>query len=177
MSDPTAVQNQSAVATQDAALRQEDDAAQLNALLRMTWAPSNYNSIRTPPQVAPLQKDHFLEVQHFVAILIRIMKGFGEYDNWYTQQVGYFIDLATFVNEHRNLFEINDALNQRKKRIPLDQYRTNADIRAYLQYQTTGGITVEQSVRALLDAMVARSTPFGKYTRLVGQEFKRQLGW
>lgn len=156
------------------------DVALLNSILRVTWAASNYRVIVQPVQQAPYEVDHFIEVQHFTAILISVMKDLNEYNNWQTQPIGYFIDLATFVNEHRNLFQISKTLNQQKKGIKFEDYRTNAVIQGYLAYQVqegTGRITVKASVLAMLNAMIARNTAWSKYTSRVGTKAKQILGW
>ncbi|KAG7085551.1 hypothetical protein E1B28_003108 [Marasmius oreades] len=150
----------------------DSDKAMLNHILRMTDAASNFQSIVNPVQAPPLQRDHFLEVQHIVDIVL------GRYGTvWYNLAQGLFIDLATFVSEHRNLFAINDNLNQQKKLIPWANYPNDPLIRNYFTFQTNENRTVEQSVRALVNDMANRQSNFSELTRYVGQQIKAKFGW
>lgn len=159
----------------------DDDAGKLNQILWVTWSPSTYNPIVAPVQQGPYENDHFIEVQHFTTILIKILKTRNEYNNWYQQPIGFFIDLATFVNEHRNIFQIGKAMNQAKKSIRLEDYHSNAGIQQYLGFHVSDGhggqITVKQSVHTMLQAMADRRTEYGKYTIAVGQEVLKVLKW
>jgi len=150
------------------------DAALLNAILRVHFSAANYNNLN-PPAAGATQIDHFWEVQHVVAI-IRPTLG----DNWFPLPIGEFMDLSSFVNEHRNMFLIEAAINQQKKHIPLAQYRPQANnplITAYLNRNLQGGGTVRDSVRALARAMRDRHSAYPRLTSLVGRELCALMGW
>jgi hypothetical protein len=147
------------------------DNALLNSLLRIYFAPSNFNLLN-PAAPNPVEIDHFFEVQHVVDIIVPVLGG-----NWYTVPVGEFLDLSTFVNDHRNLFKIRQVDNQNKKTIPLNQYPTNAFIAAYLGTAVQGGGTVRDSVRALARAMRDRVSPYNRLTRVVGAQLCHVMGW
>ncbi|KAL7629109.1 hypothetical protein AAE478_000628 [Parahypoxylon ruwenzoriense] len=154
------------------------DNALLNDILRVGFSRSDYNTVVDPVIPDPKEVDHFFEVQHCVDILLN--ERLISRENWYPEQIGYFMDLASFVNEHRNLYKISRAVNQAKKNIPLNQYRNNAVIQAYLQYKVADGpnqVTVESQVRALATAMRARNTQWGKLTKGVGQSLCTAMGW
>lgn len=150
------------------------DAALLNAILRVHSSPHDFN-ILNPPAPTPTQIDHFWEVQ-IVVDIIRPRLG----DNWYTVPIGQFMDLSSFVNEHRNMFRINAAVNQEKKAIPLAEYMPQAHdplITAYLDSQLQDGGTVRDSVRALAEAMRDRRATYANLTNFVGQELCNYMGW
>lgn len=149
----------------------DDDNAELNAIIRVHFKPSDFN-ILNPPAIPPVEIDHFWEVQHIVQ-LIKPMIG----ENWYERRIGDFMDLSTFVNEHRNMFQITQADNQRKKNIPLANYPRDAFIRTYLNRRLQSGITVEDSVRELARAMRDRVSEYSELTRRVGRELCNLMGW
>jgi hypothetical protein len=84
---------------------------------------------------------------------------------------------ATFVSDHRNLFNINKVLNQQKKTIPWARYPTDRLLVQYLAFQTTENPTVEHSVRALVNDMANRQSNFNELTRYVGQQIKTKFRW
>lgn len=149
------------------------DNALLNAILRVYFSAADYN-VLNPAAQPPTEIDHFWEVQHIVNI-IRPEIG----DNWYPMAIGEFMDLASFVNEHRNMFRITAADNQAKKAIPLNQYPTNQFIRAYLDRRLQGAQypTVQGSVQALVRAMRDRVSTYPRLTRLVGARLCDLMGW
>ena len=69
----------------------DKDRAHLNHILRMDDAGSNYQRITNPVQAAPFERDHFLEVQHIVDIILRQYQA-----TWYGMRMGLFIDLVSF---------------------------------------------------------------------------------
>ncbi|KAG5653693.1 hypothetical protein H0H81_011273 [Sphagnurus paluster] len=139
----------------------------------MADAPSNFQTITNPVQATPHQRDHFLEVQHIVDI---VLNRYGT--EWYNLKMGLFIDLATFVSDHRNLFAINATLNQAKKTIPFVDYRVDPTIQRYLAFQTgERWRTVEGSVKELVNDMVNRQGAFPDLTRFVGNSVKTMFRW
>lgn len=147
------------------------DNALLNNILRVHFSTSDFNTL-APAAQPPVEIDHFFEVQHIVNIIIPVIGS-----NWYTLPIGQFLDLSSFVNEHRNMFQITRADNQQKKAIALAQYPNNPFIAAYLNRQLLGGGTVRDSVRALAQAMRARNTPHSQLTRHVGTQLCTLMGW
>lgn len=141
------------------------DNAVLNAILRVYFSPSNYNNLN-PAAPAPTEIDHFWEVQHIVD-LIKPVVG----DNWLLLPIGEFLDLASFVNDRRNLFKIKLADNQAKTQIPLSQYPTSPFIRHYLNTNLQGAPfgTVRESVRSLAEEMRRRTSTYPRLTRHVGE--------
>jgi hypothetical protein len=49
---------------------------------------------------------------------------------------GYMLDLATFVNERRNLFKITRELNRKKKDLVIQDYHNDDDIVQYWESRT-----------------------------------------
>ncbi|KAL0954692.1 hypothetical protein HGRIS_003641 [Hohenbuehelia grisea] len=149
------------------------DPALLNAILRVHFSSSDFNTLN-PPAQAPVEIDHFWEVQHVVALIIPIIG-----DNWYPLPIGEFMDLSSFVNEHRNMFQITRATNQAKKAIPLAQYPNNPLIATYLNQRLQGAqfATVRDSVRALAQAMRNRQSVYPRLTRHVGTHLCNLMGW
>lgn len=154
------------------------DPAILNAILRTYYSNSNFSPL-IPPANAPVEVDHFFEVQHIIQLLEENPPLLNPH-SWYEVPIGQFMDLATFVNDHRNLFEITRAENQAKKLIPLAQYPTNATIQTYLGRQVSfqgRTVTVRDMVRAMARDMRDRNTPFGELTRGVGARVCAIMGW
>ena len=67
--------------------------------------------------------------------------------------------------------------SQRKKNIPLANYPNDIFIRTYLNQRLQSGITVEDSVRALAEAMRDRVSEYSELTRRVGRELCNLMGW
>lgn len=155
------------------------DPAVLNAILRTYYSNSNYNTL-APPAIPPVEIDHFFEVQHIVALLQQ-NPPLIDPNSWYNVPIGQFVDLATFVNDHRNLFQITKAENQAKKNIPLNQYPNNVTIRMYLTHQVKNRqgalVTVESLVQEMVREMRGRNTPFSQLTRGVGTRLCTLMGW
>lgn len=154
------------------------DNAILNDILRVGFSRSDFNVIDNPVMAAPYEVDHFFEVQHVVSLLLQ--NHLIDPNSWYGEQTGYFMDLASFVNEHRNLYQISRAVNQAKKNIPLNQYRTNATITTYLAYRVMKGgqlVTVGSQVREMATQMRTRKTPYAKLTKAVGERLCTVMGW
>jgi len=152
----------------------------LNKILRIAWGASNFSPIANPKQLAPYENDHFIEVQHFVDVLIVVLKAQGKYNNWFNEPIGHFIDLSTFVNEHRNLFQIPSTMNQQKKNVPIANYKTNASIQTYLGWKVDykgKQVTVKDMVKALLNDMAQRTSPQSELTRDVGKQLLIIMGW
>ncbi|KAL7269901.1 hypothetical protein RUND412_007410 [Rhizina undulata] len=156
------------------------DLALLNAILRISSTRSNFNTL-VPPAPSPVEADHFFEVQHIADLLLNSHPPLINPNSWYEEHIGFFIDLASFVNEHRNLFEISRAENQTKKTIPLNSYRTDPLIRRYLAYQVRDRqnalVSVESQVQALARAMRDRNTPYGRLTKGVGTRLCAIMQW
>ncbi|KAG8861913.1 hypothetical protein FRB96_002356 [Tulasnella sp. 330] len=154
------------------------DPAILNAILRTYYSNSNFSPL-IPPAIAPVEVDHFFEVQHMIELLFQHPPLLNP-NSWYDVPIGQFVDLATFVNDHRNMFQITRAENQAKKLIPLAQYPHNAVIQAYLARQVSFQgqvVTVLAMVQAMAREMRARNTPFGNLTRGVGTRLCAVMGW
>jgi len=145
----------------------------LNAILRVHFSSSNHNTLN-PPALAPTEIDHFWEVQHIVDIIKPVI---GE--NWYPLAIGEFMDLSTFINDRRNMFQVKCTDNQTKKFIPYNQYLTNPFIRTYVNWNLQGGqfSTVEASVKVLALEMKYRSSVYPHLTRHIGEELCTLMGW
>ncbi|KAF8533617.1 hypothetical protein BDD12DRAFT_810024 [Trichophaea hybrida] len=155
------------------------DPAVLNAILRTYYSKSNFNTL-APPANPPIEVDHFFEVQHIVALLKQNPPLINP-NSWYDVPIGQFVDLATFVNDRRNLFQITKAENQAKKNIPLNQYPTNATIRTYLAHnvrnQQGTPVTVQSLVQEMAREMKDRNSAFPELTRGVGMRLCTLMGW
>ncbi|KAK0741577.1 hypothetical protein B0T18DRAFT_233317 [Schizothecium vesticola] len=147
------------------------DNALLNAILRVGYTDANVNHLEHPAP-PPIEIDHFFEVQHVVQIILPLLG-----PNWYRGRIGEFMDLASFVNDRRNLFRITRDDNQRKRSILLRRYRRSIFIRRYLDSGLEGGGTVRDSVRALARAMRGRQSAYSRLTNAVGTSLCRQMGW
>lgn len=141
----------------------------LNHILRMSDRPHVGQTIVQPVQYRPTERDHFFEVQHIVTLIM-------EDGTWLQTPIVQYMDLASFVNEERNLFRIEARFNQNKKSIPFNTYRNNAEITNYLLFRVGNG-TVEDSVKALASAMVARQGANAALTRKIGARVKQIMGW
>lgn len=64
-------------------------AAWLNHVLRMADTPNVGQNIIVPVQNPPLERDHFFEVQHIVALILQYHK-----DDWLSLPIGHYVDLA-----------------------------------------------------------------------------------
>ncbi|KAL7273039.1 hypothetical protein RUND412_004133 [Rhizina undulata] len=140
---------------------------------------SNFNPL-VPPAPRPVEADHFFEVQH-IADLLLLNPPLINPNSWNQEPIGFFIDIASFVNEHSNLYEISRADNQTKKMIPLNTYRTDPLIRRYLAYRVRDWqnvlVTVGSQVQALARVMRDRNTPYGRLTRGVGARLCAVMQW
>lgn len=146
----------------------------LNAILRTHFSPADYNLLN-PAAAPPVEIDHFFEVQHIADIIVPLLG-----PNWYDVPIGEFLDLSSFVNEHRNMFQITRADNQEKKnreRHPLDRYPVDPFIRRYLDKRLRSGITVRESVRPLAEAMRDRVSAHSRLTRHAGRVLCDLMGW
>lgn len=88
---------------------------------------------------------------------------------------GYLFDLATFVNEYKNLFKISKQLNQKKKYVPLNEYSTNTEILKYWTSINNKGATVGADVISLVNDMIVRKGKYSYYTNKIGEYFHAKL--
>jgi hypothetical protein len=150
-----------------------------NQLLRLWESRSNFN-ILNPLPTPPYQNDHFFEVQHVSDILFAPGGPLTD-GNFYDWQLGYFIDISSFISGHGNLFQINATDNQRKKQIPWSAYAPGAGrdpfITNYLAHNTMSGETVLQLVQETAVAMANRPGTFNTLTMYVGQQICTHMGW
>ena len=94
----------------------------LNNILRVHFSGADFDTLVPPAVVpAPVEIDHFFGVRQL---------NIG---------TSVFLDLSSFVNEHRNMFQITRADSQQKKAIPLAQYPTNTFITSHLNWPIQGG--------------------------------------
>ncbi|KAG2074707.1 hypothetical protein BDR04DRAFT_1092932 [Suillus decipiens] len=143
----------------------------LNNILRAADRPNVGQNIVQPVQIQPLERDHFFEVQHIVTLIM-------EDGNWMQTPIGQYIDLATFVNDVRNIFRIERALNQAKKNIPFNTYPNNAQIAAYRRFQVNlQNGTVDGEVRWLANEMATRQGANAALTQRIGRRIKQIMGW
>ncbi|KAG2116242.1 hypothetical protein BD769DRAFT_1486833 [Suillus cothurnatus] len=141
----------------------------LNSILRAADRPHVGQNIVQPVQNLPIERDHFFEVQHIVTLIM-------EDGNWMQTPIGQYIDLATFVNDVRNIFRIARDLNQAKKRIPFNTYRNNIQIARYLGFNLQSGI-VDGQVKWLAGEMATRQGANAALTRRIGVRIKQIMGW
>ncbi|KAK6948358.1 hypothetical protein Daesc_010124 [Daldinia eschscholtzii] len=164
----------------------DSTAAWCGHILRMDASPSNFYEFN-PRATGPHEIDHFFELQHIVYLLFT-PEGTLTVDNFHDVKLGYWIDLATAVNQRENMYKVSRTDNQLKKRITWAEYapgQQNALIRTYLARVTGGyhhdhtkiGRTVEQQVRELAVAMARRKGPWSFLTRQVGQQICAHMGW
>lgn len=149
-----------------------------NQLIRLWESQYNFNSL-VPTPASPLDIDHFFEVQHVTGILFGPGSPLNE-GNFFTWQLGYWIDLSSFISGHNNLFQINRQDNLAKARIPWDMYAPvgrDPRIAAYLAKKTTTGQTVQQIVQANVVAMARRASDFNTLTCFVGRQICAHMGW
>jgi hypothetical protein len=143
------------------------DEAVLNYILRTYFSSSNYNTVPSL-STSPTEIDHFMEVQFFVPMVQQYLKA-NDLD-MFKVPFGFYFDLSTCVNDHNNLFLISKTLNQAKKNIPLSQYATNNDIKAYWNATTGSGKTVKALVHEAIQRMLQRAnTPYGALSAYCGK--------
>jgi len=144
----------------------------VNNILRCNFTSSN--SINVPGLTSNQNEiDHFIEVNHFTSSFLDLLK--AKHEHPYEISFGYLFDLATFVNEHRNLFKISKQLNQSKKYVPLNEYSTNSEILKYWNSVSNEGTTVGADVISLVNDMVERKGNYSFYTNKVGEYFLANL--
>lgn len=80
------------------------------------------------------------------------------------------------INDLPNIFQIERALNQAKRTIPINSYSNDPTIRRYMGFQVQGG-TVLASVRAHAEAMRGRVSAYDTLTRMIGMRFTAVMGW
>jgi len=126
-----------------------------------------FTTVQNPVQAAPTERDHFIEIQHVVQIILD-----AYHTVWYQRPMGEFIDLATYISDKRNLFLVTRNLNQTKKNIPFEDYWENELIMLYEDFYINqeGSRTVRMAVRELLQEMANRVSEYPTLTRLVGRE-------
>ena len=162
-----------------------------------------------------LEWDHFFEIQHIVALL------FGGYygdkpiltedparaanpDFFMNHPLGEFLCLATFVNDLRNLYQVDKQFNATKKFIPLLDYfptrnsgyhhERSSAIQEYLNCQCNPGAllkrnqkwekakklplsSVEANLVALVKDMVNYNGADGALAREIGDRLAFHMGW
>lgn len=150
------------------------DAALLNAVLRATNTDSNFTELYPTITVAA-EKDHFFEIQHIVA-LIYADPPLIDVTDLYSIPFGYFVVLATYINDRRNIYRIPKSVNQAKKKIPLTEYapsKHNASIAEYLTATAQKGlgrrgqVQVLDNLKDLVGDMITAGKKY-KYAELTG---------
>ncbi|KAI0342151.1 hypothetical protein BDW22DRAFT_242516 [Trametopsis cervina] len=135
------------------------------------------------------QEDHFIEIQHAVDMAINVV---GNTVFTYSRPIGYFMDLALYLNDPRNTYALVTDNNQYKKQIPLRAYAGNDFMDAYLasklQIQVlkrlnNGQIkkrTVKTTVQAQIKSLVVDMMRQGEYSELtnaLGRELAIVFGF
>lgn len=154
-----------------ATLVNDDDFLQawLNSILRAADRPNVGQDIVQPVQTPPIERDHFFEVQHVVNLIM-------EDGNWMQTPIGQYIDLASFVNDRRNIFRIARTLNQAKKTIPFASYPTDPQITNYRAFRLQSG-TVDGDIKWLASEMATRQGANAALTRRIGGRIKQIMRW
>jgi hypothetical protein len=80
------------------------------------------------------------------------------------------------VNDNRNLYRIEAALNQAKKSILFSQYWNNPQITAYRAFTLAVG-TVDGDIKHLASEMATRNTANAALTRRIGTRIKQIMRW
>lgn len=150
------------------------DAALLNAVLRSTNTDSNFTEL-SPAVTGSAEKDHFFEIQHIVT-LIYTEPPLIDIHDLYSIPIGYFIVLATYINDRRNIYRIPKVVNQAKKTIPLTDYapsKHDATIADYLTKTAQKGpgirgqVQVLDNLKELVGDMITAGKKY-KYAELTG---------
>jgi hypothetical protein len=153
--------------------------AVLNAVLRAYFKVGQYHELQMSQQLQQYinaddkwEIDHMFEVQHVVRIVWDIV-GL----EWQQRPVAEYMDLSSFLNDHRNMYRIPRAANQYKKHIRFDEnWRNHEFIEGYLQSEVSGtGWTVSEQLFQLTGEMISRQGENSTLTKQVGEELSWQL--
>ncbi|GIK07132.1 hypothetical protein Aspvir_002787 [Aspergillus viridinutans] len=156
--------------SEDSVLAVGDEAA-LGRILRAYYDSNAAFPIEKPPQAAPWEADHFLEVQYASRLII------AHQANWQTLQLGLYLELSQWLNRSVNLYIINKDLNQRKGRIR-DPYTYKSDTGIMQYYRSTvvvqgvGSKVIRDLLAGLVVAMEQYTGARAQLVNLIGREFQ-----
>ncbi|KAF7368339.1 hypothetical protein MVEN_00155400 [Mycena venus] len=145
-----------------------------NRLLRNIYPKDNdtaHNMV--PPATGNIEVDHFLEVQHAVALFYEWCSKNGCSDM--DVPIGAYMVLSGWINSPDNLYKISSTANQEKKLIALKDYKTRAEIANYLQLKTEGGKKVGQHIDKFLTEAETSNNIASSILKYIAGEFRKLL--
>ncbi|KAJ6526411.1 hypothetical protein B0H19DRAFT_1084511 [Mycena capillaripes] len=145
-----------------------------NRLLRNIYPKENDSAhIMDPPVTGSIEVDHFLEVQHVIALFYEWCS-----KNQYSEldvPIGAYMVLSGWVNSPDNLYKISSTDKQAKKLVALKDYKTNGTIAAYLKLKTEKGAKVSQHIDKLLKDAENSNNNWSNMLRYIAGEFRALL--
>ncbi|KAI1399285.1 hypothetical protein F4819DRAFT_465521 [Hypoxylon fuscum] len=155
------------------------NAIKLHDILCMGSSWCRWNEIVNPPIKVPRSVSRFFDVQQCIDILVKekvIHPG-----EWPQESAGFFVDIAGFMNDYRNLYAIPVFVKRAKTKIPLAEYRTSALIQTYLSKMVKRKdgveVTIESQVKEMAVEMKNQDWRWGKFTKAVGEKLCEAMGW